>query len=59
VGELTLSQMNVYLSMIPYVNEWSEKFGKPPDAQAEQLEEEQLEIEAIMHGIERPNARFS
>lgn len=28
VGKLTITQMNNYLRQVPYVLEWSDKFGK-------------------------------
>ena len=38
--------------MVPYVNSWSENFGKPPQSQRE--EKEEVEAEALIHRIEMP-----
>lgn len=50
VDKLTLTQMRVYLSMIPYVNPWSEKFGEMPGTPRQKMQEkEDIEAEMLFH----------
>lgn len=49
---MTLPQLHIYLSMLPYTNPWSEKFGKPPESPRPEMDEEdELIMEAMLRDL--------